>query len=213
MGIKDSKRKIIRSRGYSNDLAGRQYDLYISSYKVGAEYLADRIGDKNKTVAELCCGIGVATIELAKKFKNVVVVDIDRSVLKNCKTNLRNEGLFDKVEFILGDVSKPKILESINADMVIYDIPYWVPKVLKDGELNINKNPDLEKLIQDIQKIISRDIIIFSPPGYEHVDILNTLGICEFQKVFVNGKHDRNYIYFGNCIQKEGITKIELFTN
>ena len=211
MGIHDPRGKLIKSRGYQKDTYGRQYDIYLSNFKVSAKYLADRIGDKNKIIAELCCSIGATTLELAKKFKKVIAVDIDKKALWSCELNLRKENLTEKVELIRGDVEDDKLLKNIKADIVIYDIPYWVPKVLKTGEINMNKNPNLLNLIRKIRKYITKDIIIFAPPITNYEKVRNQLGLCEFEQIYINGRYDRNYIYLGNLLREKGITLKNLY--
>lgn len=206
----DKRQQLIENRGFDPNIKGRQYDIYLSNFKVSANYLARRIGDKRKTIAELCCSIGSTTVELAKNFKKVIGVDIDKKVLTSNRQNLEKAGVGQNVELLEGDVSDAGLLKRINADIVIYDIPYWVPKKFETGELNLDKNPDLKDLVTKIRKYITHNIIIFAPPRTTYDEITKLLGECEFQMIIVNGRHDRNYIYFGDTMNTKGITKKEL---
>jgi hypothetical protein len=200
----DTRKSIIKRRGYHKNIKGDKLSLYISNYPIVAEYIKKRIGNPNKVLAELCCGIGVTLGFMAPGFKKVIGVEIDKKILNECKENLRNAGLLKKYVLILGDINDDKILKKIKADIVIYDIPFWS----KDSEY---KNPSPKSTIERIRKFITSDIIIFCSPKFDYRLIQNELGSCEFQKVYVNGKHDRNHIYSGNLKQKE-ISEVKLFT-
>ena len=210
MPITDSRETIIQRRAYPANIKGAQYDLYLSNYPVAAQYLADRIGDSNKVAVELCCGIGVTLAALASKFKKVAGVEIDPTILKYCRQNLENRGLLKKVSLIKGDILDEKVFTKIKADIAIYDIPYWVSKELPDGTNVLDKNPDLIKIINSIRKNITKNIVFFAPPWFSYLQAKRELGALEYQKIFINGKHDRNYIYLGNLIKTLGETEINL---
>jgi tRNA G37 N-methylase Trm5 len=195
---KETKEAIIKRRKYRKNIKGDVRSLYISSYPVSAKYLAKRIGNKEWTLVELCCGIGVTLEYAGKAFKRIIGVDINKKALSFCEANLKNAGL--KAELIQGDVNDTKLLKLISADVVIYDIPNWY------GE----DNPDLKKIINKIRRYISGNIVIFAPPTYAYAHVKKQVGMCEFQKVFIDGKYDRNHVFLGDLIEKEGITKISL---
>jgi 16S rRNA A1518/A1519 N6-dimethyltransferase RsmA/KsgA/DIM1 with predicted DNA glycosylase/AP lyase activity len=208
----ESKESIIERRKYRKNIKGDAFSLYISNYPVAVEYLKKRIGNKKKTVAELCCGIGITLEYIGDAFNSLVGVDIDKHVLSACADNLKNVNLLSKTTLIQGDINDDNILKKVKADVVIYDIPYWSShKLLKKGNLT-EKNPPLKTIIGKIRKFISNNIIILAPPAYNFKTVKNHIGCCEFQKVFIDGKYDRNHIYLGNLIEKEGIAQIKLFT-
>jgi len=209
MAITDTKEQILEKRGYEPWVQGRQYDLYLSNYPNPAKYLAQRIGNPNKTIAELCCGVGITTRELAKAFKKVVAADIDREVIEFNKINLEREKLADKVSYFVTDISKTSFLKKLKTDVVLYDIPYWVAKKFDDGTLNLDKNPDLVTLIGNIRKYVTHDIIIFAPAHLSYEEIKELLGPVECEQIFVKYKYDRNYYYLGSLMKKDGISKKE----
>ena len=208
--LRFTREEIIARRGYRKNILGDKFSLYISNYPVNANYLKSRIGNSELVLAELCCSIGITLEYLAPVFKKVIGLDIDKQVLESCKKNLMNAGLIDKAEFIEGDVFKDAILKNIDADVVIYDIPFWYEHQQENKGNLIDKNPPLEKLIQKIRKYITRDIMICSPPEWKYKSMIEELGEMEFEKVYVDGRHDRNQIYLGNLIHQSGITQIEL---
>lgn len=202
--------EIISNRGYRKNIKGNKFSLYISNYPSNAKYLKSRIGNSNLTLAELCCSVGVSLEYLAPGFKKVIGVDLDKEILESCKINLIESGQMSKAQLIQGDVFDDNILKSIDADIVIYDIPFWYAHEQENQGDLINKNPPLNQLIDKIKTYITKDIIIFSPPEWKIEYIEKELGAVEFEQVFINGKHNRNQIYLGDLIKEFGKTKIEL---
>lgn len=208
MAITDTKEQIITKRGYRADIHGDQYILYLSNYPVSAKYLATRL--KGDTLLELCCALGITLEALSDNFKKIIGVDIDPKVLEDCRQNLKDSGLLNKIELVQGDISDENLLKSFKAEVVIYDIPYWVSKDLPDGTNVLDKNPNLKFVIETIRKHITQNIIIFAPPYMKYETIKELLGECEYEQIYINGRYDRNYIYFGNIIKNQGIQKKEL---
>ena len=207
----NTRESIIERRGYRKNIKGDKFSLYISNYPVIVDYLKKRIGDSKKILAELCCGIGVTLEYIGTAFKQIIGVDIDKEVLASCEDNLKYVGLLQKSTLILGDIKNDEVLKKIKADIVIYDIPFWSShKYVNQGDLT-KKNPPLKATIERIKKFITKDIIIFCSPKFNYQIIKDELGSCEFQKVFINGKYDRNHIYLGRLKQKDGISEIKLF--
>jgi predicted RNA methylase len=210
MAITDSREKIISKRGYRKDISGDQYDLYLSSYPVAANYLMERLAGRGKVVAELCCGVGVTLETLAKVFNHLIGVELDANALAHCRKNLEREGVLNKVTLINGDVSDEVLLRNIKADLVIYDIPYWVSLKLPDGTDILEKNPNFETLVVKIKELITEDIVVFAPPWFEYPLAERVFGKCEFQKIYINGRYDRNYIFSGNLVNQEGVAEKQL---
>ena len=206
----DTRESIIKRRGYRKNIVGDKFSLYISSYSVAARYLKQRIENFNKILAELCCGVGVTLEYIADGFKQVIGVDIDKKILNQCEDNLKSAGLLQKTTLILGDINDDEILKKIKADIVIYDIPFWSPHEYENqGDLT-KKNPTLKSTIERIGKFITKDIVIFCSPKFDYELIKEQVGSCEFQKIFINGKYDRNHVYLGKLKQKDGITELKL---
>ncbi|MFD2589162.1 class I SAM-dependent methyltransferase [Croceitalea marina] len=202
--------KIVGQRGYRKNIKGDNFSLYISNYPCNAKYLKSRIGNPQLTLAELCCSIGVTLEYLAQGFKKVIGVDLDKNILEMCKTNLEESGFIAKTELICGDVFNDNLLKSIEADIVIYDIPFWYSHYQENRGDLVSKNPPLKKLIRKIEDYITLDIIVFSPPEWDYNYFKEQLGIIEFEQVFIEGKHNRNQIYLGDLIRKVGMTEIHL---
>lgn len=208
MAITDTKEQIITKRGYRTGIHGDQYTLYLSNYPIAAKYLATRL--KGGILLELCCALGITLEALSDNFKELIGVDIDPKVLEDCRHNLKDGELLNKIELVQGDISNESLLKSFKADVVIYDIPYWVYKELPDGTNVLDKNPELKFVIETIRKYITQNIVIFAPPYMEYETIKKLLGECEYEQIYINGRYDRNYIYFGRLIKNQGINKKEL---
>ena len=207
---KMNAKDIIERRGYRKNINGDEFSLYISNYPSNAKYLGFRIGNPGLVLAELCCSIGVTLEYLAPSFKKVIGVDIDAGILNTCKTNLEEAGFITKTELLLGDVFDDNILKSIEADIVIYDIPFWYPHKQENlGDL-VTKNPPLKELVKKIQGYITSNIMIFAPPEYGYEYFENQLGIIEFEQIYIDNIHNRNQIYMGDLIKKIGKTEMNL---
>jgi len=206
---KITRESIIKKRGFPIWIKGDKLTLYISNYQSTTEYLAKRIGDKEKIICELCCGVGITLKELARTFKYVIGVDYNKKVVANCRENAKVFGVSDKTEIILGNISNSKLFKKIRADIVIYDIPYWNIGLTENTGLEQN-NPNLKRLVDDIKKLITKDIIICAPPYYTYTEAKKDFGRCECESIFINNKHDRNYIYLGSLVKRQGTTKVVL---
>lgn len=208
MAITDTKEQIITKRGYRASVHGDQYALYLSNYPIAAKYLSSRL--KGDMLLELCCALGITLEALSNNFKKLIGVDIDPKVLEDCRQNLKDSGFLNKIELVQGDISNKDLLKSFKADVVIYDIPYWVSKELPDGTNVLDRNPDLKLVVQTIREYITQNIVIFAPPYMEYENIKEQLGECEYERIYINGRYDRNYIYFGDLVRNNGVTKKEL---
>ncbi len=208
MAITDTKEQIISKRGYRNNIQGDQYILYLSNYPIAAKYLASRLN--GNTLLELCCALGITLEALSPNFNKLIGVDIDTKVLEDCEKNLQDAGVINKISLIQSDISDENLLKSFEADVVIYDIPYWVSKELPDGSNVLDKNPDLQEIVTNIRKYITSNIVIFAPPYMEYFTVKEQLGICEYEQIYINGRYDRNYIYLGELIRNNGIIKKDL---
>lgn len=201
---------IIKERGYNHDIAGSELSLKIASYPITAEYLAARLAGKGKTICELCCGIGITLIKLSKQFEHVIGVDNDPDIILDCETNLTNASVSNCM-LLCADIISPQTIEKVKADIVLYDIPYWSDH---GGKVDAKrKNPDIVALISAIRVNITSNIVIYTPPSFSYEEASAVLGACDFVRVIVNGKHDRNFIFLGDLRDHTGETTVELDTH
>jgi hypothetical protein len=109
---------------------------------------------------------------------------------------------------LCGDVSDRNLLAKIKADVVLYDIPYWSSH---EGKVDPERqNPDLRQLITDITETVTPNIVIYAPTHMTYEEVRAKLGDCEYIEVFTNGKHDRNFVFLGGLIEKDGKYRIEV---
>jgi tRNA G10 N-methylase Trm11 len=198
---------IIQKRGFDQNIAGNELSLKIASYPSTARYLAERLAKEGNTICELCCGVGISLVELSKSFDKVIGVDNDPEVIADCEHNLARAGITN-CELICEDVSDRNLLAKIKADVVLYDIPYWKSH---EGRVDPERqNPNLKQLITDIRETITPNIVIYTPKHMTYEDVKEVLGDCDYVEVYVNGKHDRNFIFLGDLKEKVGESRIEV---
>jgi len=96
--------------------------LQQASSSLVAGYRARRFAGLG-TIADLCCGIGGDTIELAKVCPKVIAVDADPETIRIAGHNIAVHGLAHKVTFRVADVSAGDFPEQIlrEADAVFID--------------------------------------------------------------------------------------------
>ena len=195
--------EIIQKRGYASSTKGDVLSLKISSYPVTAKYLAERLAQNGNSICELCCGIGISLIEFSNNFEHVIGVDNHAEVMKSAQDNLQSAGV-KNCELLLGSADDSSVLSKIKADIVAYDIPYWSNH---DDNL-LSKNPQLSEMIQLIKSSITENIVVYLPAEFSFENANGLADTFEYQEVWIDGKHDRNFIYFGNLIHTHGYTKV-----
>ena len=104
-------------------------------------------------------------------------------------------------------LSVQKLKSNSSIDVVYYDIPYWYSYSEHKPHF---RNPDLGSVINAVRRSITHDIVVFGPPQLDFHQISDLCGDCEFERVFINGVHDRNNVYFGELISKPGLTEIRI---
>ncbi len=200
---------IIKYRRLPKYIEGDELSLKISSYPIFLKYLSKRLGNKHSFLLELCTGIAVGLIFLESNFKKLYGIELDSKIVKIASSNIEKAGLKDKVSIIQSDVNDIDGFKYLKPDVVIYDIPYWSNH---DADL-LKRNPDLKLLFKKINEHLIKNIIIYSPPHLDY-DYYKKLLNIEFElvEIYINMKHDRNVLFFGNLVNKIGTYK-ELLVN
>ena len=203
--IIEMRDEVIQKRGYTKSIVGDALSLEISSYPVTAKYLTKRLASYGDTICELCCGIGISLLEFSYAFDKVVGVDNDQQAIENAHNNLMKSGV-KNYELLVGNVDDSDTLSKISTDIVAYDIPYW-----SDHQGSVkHENPDLKNIVEMIRSEITQDIVIYAPPHMTREDIAQIIEKFEYQAVWLNGKHDRNFIYLGSLINSSEPDRISL---
>ena len=154
------------------------------------DIIVDNLKDDVKTVSDWCCGTGMSTDSLSKKYKNVQIVAVDTShemleVAKRCSNANAN--------FIWGDVETVKLpnpVDLITIMFAFHEIPqHGRLKILKNARENLSENGKLlvvdidtsykpsramlsgEPYVLDYIKNIRSDIISIFPIVHENVPV------------------------------------------
>lgn len=87
-------------------------------------YVVDSIDDKQKLVVEAYCGIGIMSLQLAKKAQQVVGIEIIPEAVNNAENNARNNNI-ENVKFVCGDSAEmmKKMFRHRQIDTLIVDPP------------------------------------------------------------------------------------------
>ncbi len=196
---------IIAKRGYPSTIQADELSLKIASYPISARYLADRLSPKGASIAELCCGVGVSVIEFSHYFEKVIGIDNDPIVVESAIKNIESAGVRN-CEVRQIDITSPGALNDVRTDIVAYDVPYWSEH---DASLT-QRNPDMEQIITAVREHVTQDIVIYVPPHIGYEEVAGLFDDFEFQEVWINGRHDRNFVYLGSLAEYFGLTKIKL---
>jgi ubiquinone/menaquinone biosynthesis C-methylase UbiE/DNA-binding transcriptional ArsR family regulator len=121
------RRRLQRSQGYFESVAGDWERIRKSYFDDRVASLAiEKLLPRDLTVADIGCGTGSLTFELARFARKVIGVDLSREMLRRARA-LANEQKIDNVEFRQGDALKlPLGSDSVDAAfcvMVLHFLP------------------------------------------------------------------------------------------
>ncbi|MDH5807305.1 MAG: methyltransferase [Candidatus Methanomethylicaceae archaeon] len=71
---------------------------------------------------DLCCGTGIIGLFTADRVDSIVSIDINPIAIKNTKENFKINGLYNKLNAIVGDLFEP--LRNIKFDLITINPPY-----------------------------------------------------------------------------------------
>lgn len=185
MGYND-REEIIARRRYDADIHGSTEDLIIASPTSCAAYVADKIAKPGVRIAEFCCGIGITTLACAKRGEFVYGIDASDDCVQATRANLRAADIGEDM-FVLAtaDISDPAAYDGIQADIAMYDIPYWYDK--------LDQNPDYAFVVDQILDKVCSRLIVFSPPGF----VPPHDGAFVRESIIANDKPDRDLLFYG----------------
>ncbi len=111
---------------------------------------------KDDIVLEVGPGLGVLTLELAKKVKKVVAVEKDKNMVRVLREVLKREGV-KNVEVLNEDILKLDFKKlKLKKYKVVANIPYYLTSALIRKFLESEKQP--EKIVLMIQKEVAQRI-------------------------------------------------------
>ena len=161
-----------------------------------AVYLASLL-KRYKSAVELCSGVGITVLALAKSMNKVYGIEIDRKRLEMSIHNARLYGVERKVKFILGDATNEDILKNIKAEVAILD-PDWsinvAGKRLQSGRLK-DTSPNTLKLFKKVKKYVTGNIVVRSS---KHVNFkeFQKLGCCQIHNIIYGNRIRFKYGFY-----------------
>lgn len=198
-------------------IVGDEEGLLLTTYQEASEHTAKRILDKlgPVPVLEICCGVGGATVFLAKYLPHVYAVDLNPERLEAAKINAKTFGVEDKITFIQGDGLDTKIMEQAEKDGVkacISDVEWRddLSKSLAETTPDINKTiPNTPLLFSKLSVWVGPEIVMHMAANTDK-DQLRKMGKCEIEEMFYEGKCKFINVYFGRLKEKQLDTKFNM---
>jgi trimethylguanosine synthase len=181
---------------FSKNIFADRDAYYMSCPEVVAEYIADRLSCFDSAV-ELCCAVGMTTVQLARRIRKVVGIDCDERRIEDARRNARLYGVENAADFIVGDVLDKDLLEGLSADVVVLD-PDWSMEG-DDKSVHVDgidcTQPSLRDLFRLAKRHIARNIVIRVPKHFNH-DMFSEFGYCELETIIWSGKPRFKVAYF-----------------
>ncbi|MBD3310030.1 methyltransferase domain-containing protein [Candidatus Woesearchaeota archaeon] len=170
---------------FSKDVRADKDALHMSCPEVVGAYISVQLAQyiRFKRVAELCCAVGLLSVQLAKVMDKVYAVDLNSDRIRHARYNARLYGVEDRIEFIVGDVLDEDLLKSIRADVAVLD-PDWRadPKNTALAGSVDDTHPSLRKMFSLTQKHIAKDIVTRIPKDWTF-KTLESLGACRIDNI------------------------------
>lgn len=198
-------------------IIGDEEGLLLTSYQKASEHTAERIENKlgKIPVLELCCGVGGTTIFLAKKLEHIFAVDINPFRIQAAKQNAKIFRVINKITFIEGNILDEKLLSNFknkNIKAVVTDVEWRddLNKSLKETTSDIFKTiPSTPIVFEKVNGLITSNIVMHLAAN-TNKDQLFKLGVCEIEELKLNGIVKFINVYFGDLVDKHGITEFEM---
>lgn len=138
-------------------------------------------GKKGLNIVDLCTGSGCLAVALAKEvpYSKVYATDISPLCIETSSENARRLGVFDMIEFFMGDMFEPlrKRLSAGSIDLIVSNPPYIssgdiasLPPEVRDYEPRLALDGGVDGL-KLIKRIIDGSIEFLSDKGYLLLEI------------------------------------------
>ncbi len=180
-----------------NDLWMDMEGLRYATHEVVARYRGERLRRAGVgEVADVSCGVGIQLIFYAMAVRHAYGVDICERRLRYAMKNAERYGVADRITFLNADSLDPRIVDSIDAD-VIYSDPARPPNAPE------RKLDDLEPSPILIHRAYSRktDTFIFDLPPQIRRSKVPWRG--EFEYIDLGGSLNRLTFYKGSLAEVE----------
>ncbi|MFA5828366.1 MAG: methyltransferase domain-containing protein [Candidatus Shapirobacteria bacterium] len=196
------------------ELWGDKEGQIVTNYQEISEYIARRIFSKtgDKSILEICCGIGSLTVFLAKVFSRVIAVDINPIRIVAANKNLQLNNLINRVDLITGDIENEKVINKIcnkyKIGAVCTDVTWSETGIYgQDHTDDLDKTtPATDKLFKLLTDRDWKNICMRLPKTIDYKQLMG-LGSVEIEEISINGELKFIYAYFGMLVKDIGITK------
>ncbi|CAG8467702.1 18244_t:CDS:1 [Acaulospora morrowiae] len=176
-------------------------------YSVTPEAVAAQIAERCRCdiIVDAFCGVGGNAIQFANTCRRVIAIDIDETKLICARNNAKIYGVYDRIDFILGDYFK--LIPKLKADVVFLSPPWGGPSYIskKNFDLKTMMVLDGEKLYHETTKI-TNNIAYYVPRNVDPQQLADFAGrgnTCEVQQIYVEGKFKTQVAYYGELKCKE----------
>ncbi|MDD4983606.1 MAG: class I SAM-dependent methyltransferase [Candidatus ainarchaeum sp.] len=184
-----SEKELIKAKFSKNIFYPDRKSLEMSTPELVSKYRASRL--KCNTAIDLCCGLGIDAILLAKSCKKVIAIEKDKKIL-DCA--IKNAKLYNtkNIEFICADF-KTLDLKKYNPDIIFADPSRRV------GEKRVKELSETEPSTTEIISLLQKQ-------GFENfcIEVSNNLDLeklnfdCEKEFISLNKEPNCISLYFGN---------------
>ena len=195
---------------FSKQIKGDSDAIYMSCPEIAAKHIASQLHGFC-SAAELCCAVGVLSIQLAKVMGRVCAVDIDSKRIEDARQNAKLYGTEEKIDFIHGDALDAELLKTIDAEVVVLD-PDW-SGLASEKSAHVSSidftQPSLRKLFALAKKHITGNIVVRIPKIFDH-GTLAPLGPCHIEDIIIDGVQEFRVAYFGPDISENSKESVDL---
>jgi len=180
---------------FSKEIKADKDAYYMSCPEIVAKHIASQLSGF-KTCVELCCAVGMLSVQLAKVMDKVYGIDINKEYLKDAEHNAKLYSVSDKITFIHGGVLDVELLKKIKADAAIID-PDWSSGSEKTTHVsNVDDTqPSWRKMFNLTSEYITKNIVSRIPKTWTF-ETLKEFGPCKIENIIWNGEVKFKVAYF-----------------
>ncbi|MFA5925631.1 MAG: methyltransferase domain-containing protein [Parcubacteria group bacterium] len=181
---------------FSKKIFSDEDAFHMSTPEIIGEHISNQLAHY-KTCAELCCAVGMLSVQLAKRMDKVFAIDIDEKRISDSRKNAELYGVAEKIKFIKGNVLDEHLLKKLTAEVVILD-PDWSRKGMSKS-LHVvsidDTQPSLREMFNLAKKLISKNIVVRIPKTF-NLSTISELGICKIENIIWDGEIKFKIAYF-----------------
>lgn len=161
---------------FSQQIFGDADAKYMSTPELQAIELANKLRGRYDVGVELCCAIGMLSVQLAKVIPKIYAVDLSTERIRCAEKNAEIYGV-KNINFVVGNVIDLQLIQGISnqvytenllARVVCFLDPDWSNSMNKSVHVNSIKNtsPSLYRMVQVVREYFNCDIIAKIPKTF-----------------------------------------------